>query len=338
MFAAFGDSEKKLLVQASRIVTSQLFPYLDWQGKVRLEIKAKYEVLNSKLAMELGEKELGPAGIWYASGQLSNWYSYTPLQIAENFMTAPFAGGNADSFVKDRLSYVELAFRDREYEVLHYVASIDQRILEAKRAPVGKKLLIPGDPADGIRTVTKSVSDTFAVNVDELNQRLRRAGANLHYHNGFIQPSGDELLSKRLEEPFWKLVSGPLWKNVDHDMKEAVEGRDRVGRDPNLFAMKALESCIKIIASEKDLVTGNETGATNFIERLAGKNIRFIDPWEADLLKQLFKETRNPFGHGPGASPMPKFTASQVNWSIDTAMAWIRSLIERFDKGGQGCT
>ncbi len=74
------------------------------------------------------------------------------------------------------------------------------------------------------------------------------------------------------EEPFWKLVADPIWKNVDTDMKEAIDRRDGGERDPAWYAARALESTIKIISGEKGWSHGREKGAHNYIDNLAKKD------------------------------------------------------------------
>ena len=75
-------------------------------------------------------------------------------------------------------------------------------------------------------------------------------------------------------------------ENVNLDMKEALDRRDSSHKDPALFAAKALESAIKIISDQRNLTSGNEKGASHYIDNLVSKhNGRYIDTWEADILK-----------------------------------------------------
>ena len=130
-----------------------------------------------------------------------------------------------------------------------------------------------------------------------------------------------------VEKPFWALVADPKWKNVDHDMKEAIDLRDTDGRDPALYAARALESAIKIISAEKNLTRGNEKGAHNYIDNLRGGGL--IEVWELEALKAFFTKVRNPLGHGPGEGEMPTLNAHQTNWAIENSMSWVKSLIRR---------
>jgi hypothetical protein len=91
-----------------------------------------------------------------------------------------------------------------------------------------------------------------------------------------------------------------------------------------------LESAIKIISDEKGWTTGNEKGAANYIDHLASANHgRFIEAWESDALKALFKELRNPHMHGGGSNPPPRLLDAQQTWAIENCMTWIKSLVRR---------
>jgi hypothetical protein len=159
---------------------------------------------------------------------------------------------------------------------------------------------------------------------------MRRAGFNLNYHNGFIQISDDQIVEEQIERAFWSILGGDIWKNVDIDMKEAIDRRDNNERDPAFYAARALESTIKIISDQMGWTHGGEKGAHNFIENLSSKkNGFFISSWEGDALKDFFTSVRNPFGHGPGSDDMPQLSIQQTNWAIETCMSWIKSLIKR---------
>jgi hypothetical protein len=134
---------------------------------------------------------------------------------------------------------------------------------------------------------------------------------------------------QEVEAPFWALVAEPPWKNVDLDMKEALDQRDAGARDPAFYAARALESAIKIISDSKGWTHGREKGAHNFIDNLASQTARFVTPWEGETIKLFFSNVRNPMGHGPGSNEMIALTEHQTNWSIEFCMIWIKSLIRR---------
>ncbi len=189
---------------------------------------------------------------------------------------------------------------------------------------------LPGNPCDGIRAWNNTQNEAFRGLCNELNQRFRRARAKLHYHNGFIQISEDEVITRTIEQPFWTIVGDPKWKSVDHDMKEAIDLRDSCGRDPALFAAKALESTIKIISYSKGWTRGDEKGAAKYLDNLRSKaNGEFINGWERESLAEFFSKVRNPFGYGSGSQPVPGLSAVQTDRAIEFCMIWVKNLIRR---------
>jgi hypothetical protein len=337
----FGEPERRLLVQAFRIVSEHLFPY--WiDGKERTDAKATWRSMHDRLSMELGLQELSPRGFWrnttLAGNPHSYWQELAWINVCTTFVCAPYdATIPVDRFVKERLSFVEIAFRDRENAVAALNASLPQRIAKAEldaKAPLpyrGIRVQVPGNPGDAVRNVNARVNQEFRALVNELNVRFQEAGVNLNYHNGFIQMADDALVEVQIETPFWSLVIDPKWKNVDTDMKEAIDRRDTGQRDPALYAARALESTIKIISNEKGWTRGVEKGASQYIDNLVPERngSRFIEVWEMEALKKFFSSVRNELGHGPGDQPMPELTPQQTNWAIESAMSWTKSLVRR---------
>jgi hypothetical protein len=286
------------------------------------------------IARELGLKELSPLawGYWTPS---KHWVSgINPInKVCETWMLQQLDGSfSADQFIKERLSLVEIGFRMRENEVAYTNSQLPQKLAKAEdfmRTRVERKggMWLPGSRVDGVKAENVSMNTAWQAAVDELNARFRQGGCNLHYHNGFIQISTDETLTQQVEAPFWRLVTDPKWKNVDHDMKEAIDLRDTNGRDPAFYAAKALESTVKIISDEKQLSNGKERGAANYIDNLKRGNL--IEDWEEEALKAVFSKVRNPLGHGPGTGAMPSLDKQQTDWAIETCMTWAKSLIRR---------
>lgn len=155
--------------------------------------------------------------------------------------------------MKERMSFIELAFRLVEERVVANNVNLPEAIkhaelfIDSRGARSGKPRL-PGNRADRLRAANDKMNKDFREAIAELNSRLRQAECKLHYHNGFIQISEDETIAREIETPFWTLVAEPKWHNVDHDMKEAVDLRDTGGRDPGFYAARSLESTIKIIS------------------------------------------------------------------------------------------
>ncbi|MBB5517491.1 hypothetical protein FHS62_000277 [Amphiplicatus metriothermophilus] len=321
-------------MQAFSIISENIAPYYDADGKVNPNGKAFWEDIHNRLSVELGLKSLSQMAYSYqtafAGKQTTVSGAWPIITVCENWMHAdPVGVQDVDAFIKERLSLVEIAFRKKEAAVAKANAELPQQILKAKLRPAGG-LRIPSDPAPGLKAWNKNLNEAFQASVDELNTRFRQAGCGLHYHNGFIQISEDPLFLKEAEQPFWQLVSDPLWKNVDIDMKEAIDRRDNGDRDPAWYAVRALESAIKIISDKKEWTRGGERGAHNYIDNLAKRDAQYIESWEAEALKAIFTKLRNPLGHGPGSAEMPSFTPQQTDLAIELCISWIKSLIKRF--------
>ncbi|WKA29811.1 AbiJ-NTD4 domain-containing protein [Bradyrhizobium roseum] len=334
IWTTFGEPERRLLVQTFRILKEQLFSYYDSSGNETLPMKAVWTDLHPRISMELGLPSLSPLVYGYYS-PTKQWISgtYTIVKVCETWMLRDRTSSeSADTYVKERLSLIELGFRTRDEQLAtvnqHLPTAIENARLRASRKIPGT-LQLPGDPAAGVRESNKKLNDTFRQLVDELNTRFRQAGCSLHYHNGFIQRSEDSLVLSTVEQPFWNIVAAPKWKNVDIDMKEAVDRRDEGTRDPAFYAARALESTIKIISDEKGWTHGGERGAHNYIDNLLSSKAKFIELWEAESLKIFFSKIRNPMGHGAGSSEMITLSTYQESWAIEFCMSWIKGLALR---------
>lgn len=330
MWETFYEAHHRLLVQGWQLLNDVCPYYVD--GHEDKRGKEFWTRIHDLLARELGLKELSPSYVGYYDKQ-NQWQGFhnSKVQMCETWMLEAFDGKtSADRFVKERLSLVEIGFREHGNFVAGLNANLAANITVAElfdQRGQRKGLRVPGRSADGLRAANESLNAKFQTAMNELNARFRQADCQLHYHNGFIQITQDQTIAQEIETPFWKLVAEPKWHNVDHDMKEAIDLRDTGGRDPALYAARSLESTIKIISGEKQLTTGKEKGAHNYIDNLMGA--QFIETWEMEALKHFFTKVRNPFGHGPGAAPMPSLTDPQTNWAIESSMIWIKSLIRR---------
>ncbi len=324
IWQAFGEAERRLLVQAFRIVSEQLFSYWTADGKERDGARAAWTSIHDRLTMELGLTELSARGYFRTTNLFGNeqsvWQAFVMPVVCQNFVCAQYVQAVApDTFIKERLSFIEIAFRDKEAAIAQLNADLPARILQAERdalRPASNVIRVPGNPGDGIRAWNRQQNEEFQKAAAELNERFRQAGMRLHYHNGFIQMSDDEQIQQQIEAPFWTLVTDGKWANVDTDIKEAIDRRDTGGRDPAFYAAKALESTIKIISAEKGWTRGGERGAHSFIDNLAATgNGAFISRWEQAALKGFFSDVRNELGHGPGNEPMPELTSQQTDWT-----------------------
>lgn len=335
IWASFGKTEKRLIVQTFSIINEQLFPYYQHDGSENPTGKAAWNDIQKRLAVELGLISLSPLTYSYSNtwaGKETKRTAFWPMhKVCENWVhLLPNSHEEADEFIKERLSLVEIAFRKKEQEVEEANEQLPELLIRAKeRVMPSRGIHLPGDPQDGILAHNRQFNESYQASVEELNTRFRQARCGLHYHNGFIQISDDDLTLKETEQPFWNLLRAPIWKNVDIDMKEAIDRRDAGGRDPTFYAARALESAIKIISDKKQLSHGKEKGAHNFIDNLSKKSVKFIERWEAEALKHFFTHVRNPFGHGPGSQEMPTLTTQQTEVTVEFCMSWIKSLARR---------
>lgn len=337
LWERYTETESRLIAQCYQIVAQDVIPY--WvNGKVSDDSKTIWQSVHDCLCRELGLIELAPQYYSYQTMHLGTPHTVTGAwtvdRVCKTFLLATYTPTTpADRFIKERLSLIELAFRQREAVIAVYAANrlaskMSAAALEQSLNPHGPR--IPGNAADAEKSWHQRQKETFQTSVGELNERFRRARAPLNYHNGYIQIADDELIESRIETPFWALVGGALWENVDIDMKEALDRRDTGGRDPAFYAARALESTIKIISKRKNWTRGTENGPHAYIDNLvSARNGRFIETWESEALKHYFTKVRNPLGHGPGDEEMPELSSAQTDWAIETSMSWIKALVSR---------
>lgn len=342
LFEEVGPREHAFFVQTYRIISEQIFPYYGYDKKVDEKAKATWTSLHDRLTMEFGLKELAPKfysykGEWMGKPHMHTG-SFEMNAVCETWITKSFSEGlDPDIFVKRRLSFVELAFREREQQITYINSQLQGALSMAALQDAAPKrvvgMRVPGVPQSNIDRVKKGndfINAAFSGSVHELNERFKQAGMPLTYHNGFIQITADSLTEAQIEQPFWETVKDPTWANVSTDMATAIDLRDTGGRDPVFYAGRALESTIKIISEKKGWTTGKEKGASDYLNHLESRaNGRFVEPWERQILQAFFSGVRNDYGHGPGSEPMPTMTASQTDQVIEFCMSWTKSLINR---------
>lgn len=270
-----------------------------------------FEVPEKCLARELGAMALGRL--------------HTPEQRAMAFLGEPYdlwndSHGDPDSFIKLRLSLLELLFREAETMLREYAPKNDVAswwaLLQKRTSP----------PKNAVEDALQS---TMA-GIGELNARFKEAGLPFEYHNGLIQRIDDELTTNEIERPFWSMVSDPKFANVDSDIKEALDRRDSGKPDAAFHALKALESVLKILSDDLGRTRNSEKGAADFVDNLVSSKLgRYIDTWEAEAIKSLFRDIRNPLGHGGGNAQPLALNPEQTSWVIENSMSWIKSLLRR---------
>lgn len=329
----FGEAERRLLVQTFRLLNEQVCPY--WVGgHESIGGKEFWTDIQNRLSMELGLTSLSDLYTYTRAWGGSNHtvpHRLSIIKVCENWMLKEFDGlVHADQFVKERLSLVEIGFRKRGEAIAAENAELPERISRASASRRKRSgLHVPGDPVTNMKALNNSINTKFKEAVDELNTRFNQAQCDLHYHNGFIQRAEDEFVSEHVEVPFWNLVADPKWKNVDIDMKKSLDSLDSDTGDPAFYAIRALESTLKIVSDEQGWPHSGEANASRHIDYLASKKVRFLENWEACILKEIFAKIRNPLGHGSGNKEILELDKHQTDWVLKSCMVWIKSIICR---------
>lgn len=317
---------KRFMMQASLMITNQLFPLYE-DDEENCENSALLSKVHRDICMELGFQHLT------AQKLLTKQLSIREQTV--NFLGAiSDADEDLDRRIRERLSFVELAFREYETHIKKHNEKLESRRIkisgDEKLAKLANKFNLPELKEDLLTSTIRSNTENLHRNLHELGERFKKAGLPLIYSAGYIQFSDDSLVEDSIKEPFWKATSDPKWASVEHDMHVAIDLRDTGRTGAAASAAKALESTIKIIAKEKGWDRGNEKGAAQYIDNLVSeKNGRFIEVWEANVLKSFFAEVRNRLQHGAGSEPVTILSKQQDDWAIETCMSWIKSLVNR---------
>lgn len=294
-----------MLRQATMIFHEDIAPHIPSSDGI-------YEASYNRLCRELGV------------GTLGEGHTYDEQCI--RFIAEPYdlwidRHGAPDTFFKFRLSLIELLFQETENKLK---SSDKNNDLQTRLATLQKRVL------PKTRAPSEAALEAFVNGIDELNARFSEAGLPLEYHNGLIQIIDDPLTGEQIEHPFWVLVSDVKWRNIDSDIKEAIDRRDAGKGDAAFFALRALESTISIISDDLSATRGTERGASAFVDNLvSSRGKRYIHPWEAEAMKFLFRELRNPQGHGAGSKEPLNLTPEQSTFVIESCMAWVKSLVRR---------
>ena len=122
------------------------------------------------------------------------------------------AHGSSEQFAQYRFSLLELLMSEMEAEFAKPITDSGFSLFKKSQAASGSQ----SDPR----------KDAFRKAVQELNHRLRESRIPFHYHNGIFQSGTDGVTESQVHEPFWTLLQDPKWKNVDIDIKEAIDRRD----------------------------------------------------------------------------------------------------------------
>ena len=251
LWETYEEKDSQFLVQAFRIISEQFHPYYDVHGAEDPWAKKYWQMLNNKLSLELGLDTLSAKVYSYPltfQGTTTNQVgTYSLLDVCKNFVCGKHDGViPADRFMKNRLSFIEIAFREHENEIEAEIERFNSSYV-SRKLEHGMRAAIKITPTqfEAKEAYANRKKEPFLNAVIELNTRFRQANYDFHYHNGFIQRSTDQLIEDQIDDHFWSLVSDVKWENVDTDMKEAIDRRDNQERDPAFYAAKGLESTTK---------------------------------------------------------------------------------------------
>ena len=99
--------------------------------------------------------------------------------MCEKFVKSefPLDHSDADRFIKERISFVELAMRRRYEEIETININLSKAILNAKirDSKVRRGISISGFAVDGVKALNKTQNDIYSSHVNEINERFRRA-------------------------------------------------------------------------------------------------------------------------------------------------------------------
>jgi AbiJ N-terminal domain 4 len=180
MWETFYEESRRLLVQGWQLLNDLCPYYVD--GKENERGKDFWTQIHDLLARELGLKELSPQ-YWGFYNKQDQWQSgrYTAVQMCETWMLGPFDGKiSADRFIKERLSLVEIGFREHENFVAGLNAQLAERIKSAElfdRLPKHPGSQTFSNTAGTIRAANVSLNAKFQTAVNELNARFRQAAS-----------------------------------------------------------------------------------------------------------------------------------------------------------------
>lgn len=136
LWPSFEEKDKRFLVQAFRVISEQLYPPWD-HGRENKRSTVAWKSIHDKITMELGLVELAShhSGYWGTMNGNRIWcpVSYSDHDVSRTFMLTVFDGSiPADRFMKERISLIELAFRERHDEILLANEQLPKALIRAQ--------------------------------------------------------------------------------------------------------------------------------------------------------------------------------------------------------------
>lgn len=320
IWSTYGEPERRLLGQCWLIISEDLFNVDSAAtATAKEDVRKTWSKFNSMLCREIGQTRLDQSAS-------TSTLKILPEIAAKHYLLRNLSREvNTDLEMKRRISYIEIGLREYREKLI-----ISNANLAATVRQDGRIGLIESIIAQGAKTMLSAYTSAES----EINIRFQQAGTKLIYQSGFIHFDDDRTVTTTVSAPFWPLVASPRWENVEKEMKDAIDHRDKGLTDSGFHAAKSLESAIKVISGERGLTTGKEKGAVNFVENIAKESPKkLLQAWQAESIRLIFSKVRNPQGHGAGTSPRNDPSDNDSDWMITNCMSWIRWLVVAHESG-----
>ena len=242
-------------------------------------------------------REIGRGDVFRPKHGYHNGY----LNGFREWMTSPgrMNERQVDQFLKERLSFVEVFFRMTE----NYA----------------KNCLSENPNSDSYKDFMESVKKW----ISEANERLRKRNIPFQYRDGILYPSSDHLISKKIEEPFWKTIADPKWNQTMQHMKEAV---DQQVANPSVAAFEAQQALESVLSEFFRRKGGGIPAKTSNLH-----NNRIISQHEKEMIDKFFSKIRHPSTHPMKASAPGKpvkRSHKEAIWIIGFSMYTIKRIID----------
>jgi hypothetical protein len=172
--------------------------------------------------------------------------------------------------------------------------------------------------------------------VDELNERLRRAGFGYRYEDEKLFRIDNEQTHQQITRPALQLLADPRFKGADDEFR-AAHDHYKAGeyKDCAVDALNALESTMKTICDLKKWSYPQGARSSDLLKILRREGLfpefaeQSFDQLVATLKSGLPSLRNETGGHGQGAKPVvvPEYVAT---YAVNLAASKIRFLVEAF--------
>lgn len=205
----YCEEDRRFFTQAASMITD-----LMWLGQKSDTVSATSEQnlkeVHDVLAIELGKEFLSDR-YWFQSIVQNGNTNRTAHQnsyavICKNFLKAfPEDLEDSESWIKERISFVELAFQRRMNQIktinlqLPVLLSMPMIVRNTRKL---SEVIVTNSRNIAIQADNDRINASFLKLVNDLNERLRLSRHKLVFHNGLIQLAHDENTDRQVAKPF----------------------------------------------------------------------------------------------------------------------------------------